>query len=448
MNTVVLPFPHLQPPSSEVAQYVRIGGSHRIVGALFSTGHLPAKRVVVEASRAARQLDRLRVLRNDGMEIVLDTEAAELSSLYRFQTHARHAEWLPEPPARPLRPVDFDQSRIEAIARLAVKLDVDTVLAPTYYLSGTGFSDWLQTDLRNCERLRIALDREGGSRIAIDYTIIIRSQDLATSECQSKLMAALSDLPIDQVWVRLSGLQKDAGPQKTRDLIRLLSGFHNLGRPIVLDYCAGINAQAAVAFGVASGVSYGIMEKHQFDASNWHKPMPERDPDDPSGRPTYIEVPGLCRSFKRKEFELLAQAKGGRRVMLQSNDFSAANIEEIVRDPKAAAASDVTRSFAALERVPDLNRANHFVDSTLRNMERKARDVSLLRPAQSAADSAGVDLTSLLQRTHNHHETLSKVSKALERLHDERGQTAPRVRSCRRHGTTLVATRLDRNRPL
>jgi len=232
MNTVVMQFPHLQAPLSEVAQYVRIGGSHRIVGALFSTGHLPAKRIVVEASRAARQLDRLRVLRNDGLEIVLDTEAAELSSLYRFQTHARHAEWLSEPPARPLRPVDFDQSRIEEIARLAVKLDVDTVLAPTHYLSGTGFSDWLQTDIRNCERLRFALDREGGSRISIDYTIIIRGQDLATLECQSKLMAALSDLPIDQVWIRLSGLQKDAGPQKTRDLVRLLSGFHNLGRPI------------------------------------------------------------------------------------------------------------------------------------------------------------------------------------------------------------------------
>lgn len=443
MNTVVVPFPHLQPPSSEVAQYVRIGGSHRIVGELFSTGHLPAKRVVVEASRAARQLDILGLLRNDGIEIVLDTEAAELSSLYRFQTHARHAEWLSEPPARPLWPVDFDQNRIEAIARLAVKLDVDTVLAPTHYLSGTGFSDWLQTDLRNCETLRIALDREGGSRIAIDYTIIIKGQDLATSEFQSKLMAALSDLPIDQVWVRLSGLKKDAGPQKTRDLIRLLSGFHNLGRPIVLDYCAGINAQAAVAFGVVSGVSYGIMENNQFDASNWHKPMPERHPDDPFGCPTLIEVPGLGRSFNRKEFELLAQAKGGRRAMLQSNDFSAANIEEILRDPKAAAASNVTRSFAALERVPDLNRPKHFVDSTLRNMERKARDVSLLRPAQSAADSAGVDLTSLLQRTHNHHETLSKVSKALERLHDERGQGAPRVRSCRRHGATLDATRRD-----
>ena len=85
MNTVIVPFPYPQPRLSEVAQYVRSGGSHRSGGELFSAGHLPAKRVGVQASRAARQSDLLRRLRNDGMEIGIDAEAAELSAFHRFK---------------------------------------------------------------------------------------------------------------------------------------------------------------------------------------------------------------------------------------------------------------------------------------------------------------------------------------------------------------------------
>lgn len=439
----VIPFPHAQNPSTEIAQYVRVGDSHKSFGDLRAAGYLPVRRVVVEASRIIRQAELLKLLQNEGTEIVLDLEAAELSSVYRFNTSARNAPWLGGLTHQPLRADDFTQDRIDAMARLAVEFSVNAVLAPTHFLKDPLFSGWLKVDLANCERLRRALDKEGGSSIAIDYPVIQTAAGLADAIERKVLVEGLSSMPVQQIWFRVSGLGKDAGPSKTRALIRQLSGFHNLGMPIVLDYCSGLNAQAAVAFGAASGVSFGIMELDSFDASGWHKPMPARDPDAPYGRRTYVAAPGLGRTFERREFELLARATGGRRIMLQGEYSSASSVDEMVRDRRAQAALQAVKSLQKIEQVPDLNRTKFFLDGPLRDMERRARDVSRLRPTQAAADAAEVDLQSLLRRTSQYCSTIEKVAVALEAQHSELGTSAPRARPCWRKKREMGSARRE-----
>ncbi|MDE0521561.1 MAG: hypothetical protein OXH79_06355 [Boseongicola sp.] len=430
MNKVVVPFPIGQKLCSPIAQFFRIGDSHVKFGEIHASGRLPLSRVAFEAGRLKQQNQLAAQLRTEGVEITIDTGAAELSSPAWFGTFVRHAPWLEEVPEKPLGPSDYDEGAIERMAEMAITFDADRILAPTHFLGDRNFEGWLSVDAASCAILRRALDCLGGSRVRIDYPVLHSVQGLIDPASRKALVETLSNLPVDALWMRLSGLGKEPGPQKIRSLVRMLGGLHNLGNPVILDYCSGLNAEAAEAFGVSSGAAGGILELDQFSARNWHKHPEMRDPDFKSGRPRIVQVPGLGRGFRAHEFELLARAKGGRKLLLQSEHASATSIDEMVRSRKVIQALHIARSQEALQGIPDLNRAGHFLSKTVPAAERLAKDISFLKPAEAQAKAAEVDLESLLTRTRVHAETMGKVADALEGLHEERGKDSPRARAC------------------
>lgn len=312
MGNVVVPFPEGQRLRTPLAQFFRVGESHVKFGKLFASGRLPATRAVFEAGRLKHQRTQLQAFKSEGVEITIDTGAAELSSLARYGTFVRHAPWLGEQPSRPLTPTDFNDRIIERIAEMTVAIGADRILAPSHFLGDPNFDGWLRTDASVCERLRVALNRLGGGRVRIDFPVIQSVQGLIDPRARKALVETIDVLPVDAVWMRLSVLGKEPGPQKIRSLIRMLGGFHNLGKPVVLDYCAGLNAEAAEAFGVTSGSASGILELDQFSARDWHKRPKEPDPDASFGRPRIVPLLGLGRGFLANEFELLARTRGGR----------------------------------------------------------------------------------------------------------------------------------------
>jgi len=93
MSNVV--YLHGQPHT--LAQFVRIGPwSHRLLEQLLASGSLPARRFVVDAALVGKQADLLAALREDGRELVLDTNVAELSVIGRFRGIAKEAPWADE----------------------------------------------------------------------------------------------------------------------------------------------------------------------------------------------------------------------------------------------------------------------------------------------------------------------------------------------------------------
>lgn len=430
MSKVVVQFPNGQQLRTPLSQFFRVGDSHLKFGEMHASGGLPASRVVFDAGRLKRQSSLVKELKAEGVEITIDTGAAELSSPARHQTFVRNATWLPEMPVLPLGPADFDDRLMERMADMAVAAGADRVLAPSHFLGDPRFDGWLHIDAASCTKLRRALDRLGGSHIRIDYPVIQSVQGLVDPKTRKALAETLSVLPVDAIWMRLSGLGKEPGPQKIRTLVRMLGGFHNIGKPVILDYCSGLNAEAAEAFGVASGSAGGILELDQFSAREWHKPPEEPDPDAKFGRRHIVQVPGLGRGFYAHEFELLAKSRGGRKLLLQSEFVTVTSVEEMVKTRKQIQALHLVRSQEALQSIPDLNRAGHFLTKTVANAERRAKDVSFLKPTEAQAEAAGVDLASLLKRTRTHAETIGKVADALEKLHEERGTESPRVRAC------------------
>ena len=445
MAAQVLPFPKATlGVVSPIACFVRIGGAHPKLADLHAEGHLPARHVVIDASQFRNQHGLVSVFREIGAEIVLDTEVAELAAPAKYTGRCHQAPWASAD--GPLGPDNFRKSApsdvVGQIARFAVQNHVSTVLAPAHFLSDPTFNEWLSIDREACLALRTALDREGGNGIAIDYPVIVSNTTLNDISTRGLIVATLSDLPVDNVWVRASGLGSDAGPLTMRRYLDSIAGLHNLGKPIIGDYIGGIAGMAALAFGAISGIGLGIGERERFDAGSWHKLPKPKDGDAVSGRAVRVSVPGLHRSVTRNELELLMSAKGGRRLCGCGDRACCPHgSSDMTADPRRHAAHQLFKSMSALEAVPDLRRESYFLGGPMTEADRLARQVKLLRPSQADAERLKVDSDALMRNLGQHSMRLEKLRATLERVHEMRGDEGPRAHAVMQRGFSESMTR-------
>lgn len=432
MSATVLEFRKTATP---IAQFIRIDDAHRRFEDLYAAGHLPIRRAVFDASRIEGQRDFVEALRRDGVEIVLDTEVAELAAPEKLQTHVKKAPWATAAEGGLLDPSYFDGTHTQVnivkwIAQFAVEQKVDTVLAPTHYLHDRTFSDWLHLDAQSCVLLRQELDLAGGRNVAIDYPILHSHTALHQQEVRDSLMERVVDLPVDNVWIRASGLGTGPKPQSTRQFLKSLYDLQHADKPIIIDYIDGLMAHSLLAFGGASGLAHGIGERQQFSAGTWHNPPKERDPDTPFGRKSYIPVPGLGRRLSTKEIQLLASAKGGRKYLSCQDACCKHGLKDMLTEARQHAANQAISPVRNLAEIPDLNREIFFLEKPLREAERLARNIKDLNPSKSEADELQVDPVSLKRRMTEHHRKIGKLYDTLNLLHDERGPGAQRATPC------------------
>lgn len=433
MSANILPFPYVTPPIQPIAYFIRIGEVHKRLSDLHAAERLPAKRVVVDASRLRYQKELIDEFRKSGAEIVLDPEVAELAALARFQGQVRKAPWASACDGKPLGPQHFAANAstdiIGQIARFAVENQIDVVLAPTHFLPDPQFSGWFSVDRAACLALRAALDREGGSHIAIDYPVIHSHAALNDGAVRSELLNGLADLPFDNVWMRASGLESNAPPLTTKRFLSAMSGLHNLGKPIIIDYMNGLTGAAALAFGFVSGTAHGIAERGRFDARLWHKSPPERK-DGSFRRAPRIDIPGYGRSFIIKELELLASARGGKKLLAcEDRKCCLHGLANMIDDHRQHAAYQSFSAIEAMAAIPDLNRERYFLNGPLKEAVRRARMIKDLRPTQKEADIREIDLQNILKRTNDHSDKMNKLYTTLERYHESHVDGAPRARA-------------------
>lgn len=448
MAAQILPFP--QPASgaaSPLACFVRIGEAHRRLADLHAAGHLPARQVVIEASRFRYQRELINALRENGAEIVLDTEAAELAAPAKFAGRSHRAPWAVAD--GPLGPDHFRKSVSDGvvgqIARFAVANRVDVVHTPSHFLGDPTCADWLSIDTAACRALRKALDREGGSDIAIDYPVIISSAALNNVSARGSVLSALSDLPIDNVWVRVSGFGSNAGPLAMQRYLSSITGFHNLGKPIIGDYLGGIAGMAALAFGALSGLGPGIGERERFDAATWHKPPERRSENAEFGRAVRVNIPVIQRSVTLKELSLLVSAKGGARFCGCGDRACCPHgYRDMIADPRRHAAHQLFKSISSLEVVSDLRRETHFLNGPMAEADRLARQIKALRSASTEAEKLGIDAESLMKRLNDDSRRLEKLQVMLERMHEARGEEGPRAMPVSKRGLPEPKAREDR----
>jgi hypothetical protein len=385
MNEIV--YLHGQP--TPVAQFLRIGSSgHRRLEQFLAAGQLPYQRFVFDAGTFERQKDLINALRQDGRELVLDTNVAELSVVGRYGGAAQGAPW-----ANPDGILTEAHLRVGAnafdllgkIARFVVENGIRRVMAPAHLLS-EATDRRLRSDVEACCALRATLDREGGRDVIIDYPLIVSNASLNDVAQRRAFVAALRSTPIDSVWLKVSGFGGGATAAGLRKYIAAAQDFHLLQKPIIADCIGGLPGLAILAFGAAGGIAHGLAEKERFDASDWHKPPRPPDPDEKRGGNAYsVLLPGIDRLLKPDQAQILINANGGRRL-LSCNDRRCCphGFEDTIRDPKGHYLRQRAWQCEALSKVPEARRAQDFLDNTLTAADRTARQAAKLRVSDEA----------------------------------------------------------------
>ena len=435
---VVVPFRHQGARTSPPAQFIRLGDhGARALADLFAAGHFRPRRVVVDASRFDRQRELVDALHEAGVEIVLDPKTAELAAPGRFTGRVREAPWAEFGDGAPLGPDRFGRKTgtdvTDAIARFVATRPIDAVLAPTHWLGDPDCEDWLERDLVFCGRLRDALDREGARRVAIDYALLLPQRTLQDGASRRRIIERLADAPHDALWVRASGFGNNAAPLTTRRHIEALTGLHGLGRPVVADCVGGLTGAALLAFGAASAVAHGIGAFEAFDAGGWRHAAPRDEGGGGRHRSqSRVSLAGINRSVTARELRLLASARGGRRhVACDDRECCPGGLEDTLRNPRRHAARQSVKPTEELARVPDLRRAEHFVEHQLVPAERRARRVARLKPDPKGEDVDASKVESLMKRLEQHAESMERGHSALERFLNEGARDLSRAEPVR-----------------
>jgi hypothetical protein len=371
---------YLHEPPPRIAQYLRIGTTgYRHLEHLLSAGKLLPERFVVNAASCEKQIDLVTALQGMGRQIVLDSNAAELSAIGRYGGAMRDAPWAQA--ERPLEQDDFipgtNRSIIEPIARFAVEKKVSEVFSPTHFITDARDS-WLSISNAACRALRDALDREGGREISIDYPLIISYGLLRDSVARKIIVRQLSDLPFDRLWLRVSGFGADARPAGIGHYINAAYDFHELGRPIIGDHIGGLAGLALVAFGGASGFSHGAGSAERFYAGDWNKLAGE-------GRGNgkkRIYTPGLDRQVYVSDLrELFKSSRSARSILGCTDKKCCKDIEAMLKDPEAHYLKQRNNQIRDIERAPSAQRPSRLLDEHVASAERVAKKAARLRSA-------------------------------------------------------------------
>ena len=364
----------LRPRPAPLAGFLRVGhtGQNQLA-ALQAAGRFPYRRVVFDAAYLSTQTELLRLLRSSGCEIVLDPNFGEMATVGRYQGSIGKLPWAN--PDRPWEVTDFGPGRNANLAKLmaeyAVAHGVNVVLAPSHLIEAAN-DPWRTVDHRLCERLRRELDGMGGKSIAIDYQLITAARVLKDEEQRRQLISGIEGLPIQNVWVRVSGFGATATGAGTRQFIESIQQLHNIKRPLVGDHVGGLSSIAALAFGAIAGISHGIAQKESFDSYGWKHP---RGPGGGGSRRIYI--PELDRHFTEEQLIAIFNTRGGRSKFACNDTRCCSDIDEMIENSNSHFINQRSRQIENLSKVQESRRVDHFllnhVDPAVRSARLGAR---------------------------------------------------------------------------
>lgn len=360
----------LRPLTPPLSGFLRLYTGHRKLADLYAAGRFPYRRIVVDAAHLAEQRDLVRTLKGAGCEIVLDPNFAEMATVRFGSSSLQKLAWSNSD--RPWKPSDFGPHRnhdaARAIALFAIEAGVHAVLAPTHLIE-PGESYWRPVDLRLCEALRGELDRAGGRQIAIDYQLITTFALLKDAKLRDGLAADVASLPIENVWLRVSGFGANATGAGTRTFIESVRPLHAMTRPLIVDMAGGFAGLATMALGAVSGMSHGVGQKEAFKASDWNKP-----PSGGGGVSARAYVPELDRYFKEDQLGFIYAARGGRsRFSCNDGGCCPRGADDMFENAYGHFITQRHRQIEDISSTPELRRSGHFLLRHLDPAIRSAR---------------------------------------------------------------------------
>ena len=202
---------------------------------------------------------------------------AETASPRRFEKVVTKLPWANR--ERPWEPEDFFKLRNDDIyirmAEFVAARPIDVVLSPSH-LAGAPGEPWLLIDIDGCHALRAALDQLDADHVAIDYLLMTGLDRFLDPAWRSQIIATIRSAPIDRLWLRLGGFGH-RHDRKVATVVRALVDFHQLGRPIIADFCGGLVGLSLVSTGVVVAIAHGVGRAEKVDFDKWMTPPPPSD---------------------------------------------------------------------------------------------------------------------------------------------------------------------------
>ena len=235
--------------------------------------------------------------------------------------------------------------------------------------------------------------------------MITTSTLLKDAAFQQSLVGDLVSLPIENIWIRASGFGATATGAGIREFVESARGFHELGRPLIVDMAGGFAALGAAAFGAVAGVSHGVAQREEFRAADWRTP-----PTGGGGASSRTYLPELDRYFKEDQLRAIFNAKGGR-SRFGCNDTTCCphGCDDMIENAHAHFLTQRHRQLNDLSSVPEARRAEHFLLRHLDPAVRSARHAARLKIAdekvEAVIDKAKVRLVRLRDALADLHET-------------------------------------------
>lgn len=255
--------------------------------------------VVIDATAIKTQRELRERAATARLDVILDPRTQQSATVGGHGSRLASLPWGAE---RPHAYEDFKgragRNAVAAIAASVVEHGFSEVIAPTHLLRDSE-DPWLPIDVENSELLRSELDRQGGQRVPIVYSVAIPYAAFRDSTQREAIVDRLRDGPAGALWLRVDGLGAASTASALRCYLEGASDFAQLGLPVIADGMGGLVGLSLLAFGAAGGLAHGITFGERFDAGSWRQKRNQQG----GGQKRRIYVPDLDMMLSAEEAE-------------------------------------------------------------------------------------------------------------------------------------------------
>ena len=367
----------------DLASYVRpFPRDFSHLARLIAEGRSVGRRIVVDPRDLRRSKNLRDIARKEDIELVLDPLSVELASETGFRRPGvANLPWALGSPHRPEALAQTDLYRYSySLAGSVVDAGMSAVLAPTHFLESLP-SRRLEIDFTLTRALRESLNRRGAHGTLIYYPLVVRLKTVQSEGDRVEIVQHLRRLvvaeSIDAVWLRVPGFgAPQSGPVNLRRYFELARGLHDLGVPVVAERTGTIGL-ALLAFGAVGGIEQGVTFGERYDLGPLLKPKTTNGGFLPAPRVYVSEIGAfLPRDEARK---LLAHRTVKNRFACQL-PCCPRGVEDMLDDPRRHFLVSRAHEIEQLSRIPEADRADHYLEKWLRPASDRATMATRLNP--------------------------------------------------------------------
>jgi hypothetical protein len=370
----------LRPVGTPLAVYFRPGrNDHTSVLQLLAENPRSLAGLVFDPCLEARQGELLGETLGHHLEAVLDPRSTDLSTPGGFvRSGVAELPWAGSAIDTPERLAGSEgDEMITSLGEYVAEKGFTAVQAPTHFLARAN-DPWLAVDAELTRRLRERLDTLERASTLIYYALGVHANVFRDAPSRARLIASLSTLPIDGIWLRVHPFGSTSGPTAVRRYIEACRDLHRLGLPLVAERTGTIGI-ALAAFGAVGGIESGITFGEKYDVSPLLREPKGGDAFLPQPRVYLPEIGAfLPREVARAFFEnrQMRSAFGCRDGGCCRRGFV-----DTLADPKRHFMIQRLREVSALSRAPESLRTQLYLDDFLRPATDKALKAARTEPA-------------------------------------------------------------------